>query len=785
MYHYAIMPLLSISILLLLTSCTLAASTEEECTAATNNLFLGAINGDLALVQRSLDEGADPFATKFVDSDVNKVNTGGGHVKTARSLALTKTPPMLSWNSNVFTDIVAAIDVRVDKINNQRQEDARISKANEFTLLLTTANASTVLFHSVEDSDGCNRTLAVHALEMDPLPDLHATNREGRTAMDVAASRAGAVLLGIGKNSCQQIADLLETALEDLENQRIAEEELLASEQRRREEEKAFPAIKLLRETYADFIGIDDLLSQLIKIIKSEITGKKLNKNLCDEDGDFNEAWVLSGPPGTGKTSIARLLGPILHAAGILSTPKVGELQKFDFKGKYNGQTAPKIQQVFDDYAGGVLFIDEAYDYDNSDALEKRIMDAFMNQQVQPVSCENRKIFIFAGYPKGYGYGDMEEWIAFNPGMKGRIKQRLSISPLSPSALATITVQKLKKRGLVVNADPDEFHQVFKTMIRGATSAAQREKNGGRVAVRLADLIFELNAAVVVGRNNQTTKQLHVVAQQTVCEAVNDLSEKKFSEPGNAVECLYVSAHSTLPASPQLVMESTKGSTKGSIGQKITTKKSAAIRQKTAGQHGGSSVREQQFVADQATSTLLGYAQSLFGWVATTLITMPWLLQYVAWAGLMVFFGSSIGSLLYFAVKTSIFFTKIVLWLLRRLWHLLKNVWNFFAERCGCNSLKFENVDDDDMDAGSFIRARNIVRREKGSVAKAMQLLWNESPTEMCLHGVQIQTNLEMLRTCTAQVKGWEGGDGGGRDVQSAEKTNIKIKSNSETKMKD
>lgn len=291
--------ILVISIILLLTSCTLAASTEEECTAASNNLFLGAINGDLALVQRSLDEGADPFATKFVDSD-DKVDTGGAH-KTARSLALTKTPPMLSWNSNVFTEIVAAIDVRVDKINSQRQEDARISKANEFTLLLTTANASTVLFHSVEDSDGCNRSLAVHALEMDPLPDLHATNHEGRTAMDVAASRAGAVFLGIGKNSCQQIADLLETALEDLENQRIAEEELVASEQRRREEEEAFPAIKLLRETYADFIGIDDLLSQLIKIIKSEITGKKLNKNLCDEDGDFNEAWILSGPPGTGK----------------------------------------------------------------------------------------------------------------------------------------------------------------------------------------------------------------------------------------------------------------------------------------------------------------------------------------------------------------------------------------------------------------------------------------------------------------------------------------------------
>ena len=774
-----------VSIILLLTSCTLAASTEEECTAASNNLFLGAINGDLALVQRSLDEGADPFETKFVDSD-DKVG-----METARSLALTKTPPMLSWNSNVFTDIVAAIDVRVDKINNQRQEDARISKANEFTLLLTTANASTVLFHSVEDSDGCNRSLAVHALEMDPLPDLHATNHEGRTAMDVAASRAGAVLLGIGKNSCQQIADLLETALEDLENQRIAEEELVASEQRRREEEEAFPAIKLLRETYADFIGIDDLLSQLIKIIKSEITGKKLNKNLCDEDGNFNEAWILSGAPGTGKTSIARLLGPVLHAAGILSTPKVGELQKFDFKGKYNGQTAPKIQQVFDDYAGGVLFIDEAYDYDNSDALEKRIMDAFMNQQVQPVSCENRKIFLFAGYPKGYGHGDMEEWIAFNPGMKGRIKQRLRISPLSPSALATITVQKLKKRGLVVNADPDEFHQVLKTMIRGATSVMQREKHGGRVAVRLADLIFELKAAVVVGRNNQTTKQLHVVAQHTVCKAVNDLSELKFSEPGNEVECLYVSEHSMLPASSELVRKSnkgsTKGSTKGSIGQKITTKNSAATRKKTAGgQHGGGgggSVRAQQFVADQATSTLLGYAQSLFGWVATTLVTMPWLLQYVAWAGLMIFFGSSLGSVLYFAVKTIIFFTKIVLWLLRRLWHLLKNLWNFFAERCGCKSKKFENVDDDDMDAGSFIRARNIVRREKGSVAKAMQLLWNESPTEMCLHGGQIQTNLEMLRA--VHLKGWDGGDGGGRDVQSAKKTNTKTKSNLETKMKD
>ena len=95
----------------------------------------------------------------------------------------------------------------------------------------------------------------------------------------------------------------------------------------------------------------------------------------------------------------------MLKEAGIISGTALSEtsladfkeLKKNDLKGTHLGQTEEKLQQIFDDYQGGVLFFDEAYTYTTKDEYEKSILDDLLVKKTEETTCEDRIIFIFAG----------------------------------------------------------------------------------------------------------------------------------------------------------------------------------------------------------------------------------------------------------------------------------------------------------------------------------------------------------------------------------------------------
>ncbi|WTT40498.1 AAA family ATPase [Kitasatospora sp. NBC_00085] len=145
--------------------------------------------------------------------------------------------------------------------------------------------------------------------------------------------------------------------------------------------------------------------------------------------------FVFSGPSGTGKTTVARILGRVFHALGLLSGDHLVEAQRADLVGEFLGQTAVKANELIDSALDGVLFIDEAYSLSNSGYSKG---DAYGDEALQVLlkraeDNRDRLVVILAGYPEG-----MNRLLATNPGLNSRFTTRVDFPSYRPGELTAI-----------------------------------------------------------------------------------------------------------------------------------------------------------------------------------------------------------------------------------------------------------------------------------------------------------------------------------------------------------
>ncbi|MFC3492647.1 AAA family ATPase [Glycomyces rhizosphaerae] len=199
-------------------------------------------------------------------------------------------------------------------------------------------------------------------------------------------------------------------------------------------------------------IGLQPVKDQ-IHTLKAQFRMAALKRQRGLQSSSRPQHFVFTGPPGTGKTTVARIMGEILAGLGLLEHGKVVETQRGDLVGQYLGSTALKTREKIDEATGGVLFIDEAYSLANQgydgDA------DAFGDEAMQEIltAAENRRdrlVIVLAGYTD-----EIHELLATNPGLKSRFSTVIEFPSYSAEELTAIGTSILTAAGESLSAEAE------------------------------------------------------------------------------------------------------------------------------------------------------------------------------------------------------------------------------------------------------------------------------------------------------------------------------------------
>ena len=226
-----------------------------------------------------------------------------------------------------------------------------------------------------------------------------------------------------------------------------------------------------------EIVGLDDVKNYLLSL-ENLLKINQIRKQKGLKTNEISKHMIFTGNPGTGKTTIARLVSRMMKACGILKQGQLVEVTRADLVGKYVGHTAPLTMSVIQSALGGVLFIDEAY------SLYRGKDDSFGLEAIDTLvkAMEDHRddlIVILAGYTK-----EMKEFLEANSGLKSRFANIIEFSDYTGEELMLIAKSIAKGKDYVIAEDALRPLQDYFTLVQ---SKNDPNSGNGRLARNLVE----------------------------------------------------------------------------------------------------------------------------------------------------------------------------------------------------------------------------------------------------------------------------------------------------------
>lgn len=261
-------------------------------------------------------------------------------------------------------------------------------------------------------------------------------------------------------------------------------------------------------EELASLIGLDQVKKD-IDSLRNFVKAQKLREEAGLKSSRVSYHCVFTGNPGTGKTTVARIVAGIYKEMGVLKKGHLVECDRSDLVAEYTGQTAVKTNKKIDEALDGVLFVDEAYTLvqgGDGDFGPEAISTLLKRMEDD----RHRLIVILAGYTK-----EIKQFINSNPGLESRFNRYIHFADYTADELKQIFVYTLNKEQY--NITPEAFRKV-KAILEEKVANKDSRFGNARYVRNLFEVIIQRWADRVANSNSSDPKELALITAEDIVD---------------------------------------------------------------------------------------------------------------------------------------------------------------------------------------------------------------------------------------------------------------------------